>query len=128
MRSTSLRKTDLARKSRSPAGIRDSCSSRRGLRTAAKIAWADKDLKLWYVDIKEKKPVEVDHGKFAEIQNYSWSPDSKWLAYDKNLETGYSVVYLYGLADHKITAVTSTLNNSYCAGVRSRQALPVFPF
>ncbi len=82
---------------------------------SSKIAWADKDLKLWYVDIKEKKPVEVDRGKYAEITNYSWSPDSKWLAYDKSLDTGYSVVYLYGLADHKITAVTSTLNNSYSA-------------
>ncbi len=82
---------------------------------SSKIAWADKDLKIWYVDIKEKKPVEVDRGKFGEIQNYSWSPDSKWLAYDKNLDTGYSVVYLYGLADRKITAVTSTLNNSYAA-------------
>ena len=82
---------------------------------SSKIAWADKDLKLWYVDVKEKKPVEVDRGKFAEIQNYTWSPDSKWLAYDKNLDSGYSVVYLYSLTDRKITAVTSTLNNSYAA-------------
>jgi tricorn protease len=81
----------------------------------SKIAWADKDLKLWYVDIKEKKPVAVDRGKYAEIQNYNWSPDSKWLAYDKNLESGFSVVYLYDLADGKISAVTSTLNNSYAA-------------
>ena len=81
----------------------------------SKIAWADKDLKLWYVDVKEKKPVEVDRAKYGEITNYSWSPDSKWLAYDKNLESGYSVVYLYGTADKKITAVTSTLNNSYAA-------------
>ncbi len=80
---------------------------------STKIAWADKDLKLWYVDIKEKKPVEVDRGKYNEITNYGWSPDSKWMAYDKNLESGYSVVYLYGLADRKITAVTSALNNSY---------------
>jgi tricorn protease len=82
---------------------------------SSKIAWADKDLKLWYVDIKEKKPVEVDRGKYFEILNYNWSPDSKWLVYDKNLDTGYAVVYLYGLADRKITAVTSTLNNSYAA-------------
>ncbi len=80
---------------------------------SSKIAWADKDLKLWYVDLKEKKPVEVDRGKFFEIQNYAWSPDSKWLAYDKNLDTGYSVVYLYSLSDKKITAVTSPLNNSF---------------
>jgi tricorn protease len=82
---------------------------------SSKIAWADKDLKLWYVDVKEKKPVEVDRAKFFEIQNYSWSPDSKWLAYDKNLDSGFSVVYLYSLADQKITAVTSTLNNSFAA-------------
>jgi len=82
---------------------------------SSKIAWADKDLKLWYVDVKEKKPVEVDRGKYGEILNYSWSPDSKWLAYDKNLESGYSVVYLYGLTDRKMTAVTSTLTNSYSA-------------
>ena len=79
---------------------------------STKIAWGDKDLKLWYVGIKDKKPVEVDRAKFFEIHNYVWSPDSKWLAYDKNLDSGYAVVYLYGLADRKITAVTSTLNNS----------------
>jgi len=80
---------------------------------STKIAWADKDLKLWYVDIKVKKPVEVDHARFNEIQNYTWSPDSKWLAYDKPEESRYSVVYLFGLEDNKITAVTSPLNNSY---------------
>ena len=82
---------------------------------SSKIAWADKDLKLWYLDVKEKKPVEVDRAKYCEITNYNWSPDSKWLAYDKNMESGYSVVYLYGLSDRKITALTSPLNNSYGA-------------
>jgi tricorn protease len=82
---------------------------------SSKIAWSDKDCKLWYVDLKDKKPVEVDQNKYGEILNYRWSPDSKWLAYDKNLDSGLSVVYLYGLADHKITAVTSALNNSYSA-------------
>ncbi len=53
----------------------------------------------------------------AEIQNYSWSPDSQWLAYDKQQDIGFSVVYLYSLADRKITQVTSTLNNSYRAGL-----------
>jgi len=82
---------------------------------SSKIAWANKDLKLGYIDVKEKKPVEVGRGKYGEIVNYSWSPDSKWLAYDKNLESGYSVVYLYGLDDRKTIAVTSPLNNSYAA-------------
>ncbi|MGA8151422.1 MAG: PDZ domain-containing protein [Terriglobales bacterium] len=80
-----------------------------------KIAWADKDLQLWYIDIAEKKPVAVDRGKYGEITNYSWSPDSKWLAYDKNGENQYSVVYLYSLADRKITPVTTGMTNSNAA-------------
>ncbi len=77
-----------------------------------KIAWADKDLQLWYIDINEKKPVAVDRAKFAEITNYAWSPDSKWLAYDKPNENTFSVVYLYSLVDRKITPVTNDMTNS----------------
>jgi len=80
---------------------------------STKIAWADKDLKLWYVDVKAKKPVEVDRAKYSEIHDYNWSPDSQWLAYDKQEQSTFSAVYLYSLADRKITAVTSTLTNSY---------------
>jgi tricorn protease len=78
-----------------------------------KLAWSDKDTKLWYVDISEKKQVEIDRGKYGEILNYYWSPDSKWLAYDKNAENEYSVVHLYSLADNKITPVTTSMTNSY---------------
>jgi len=80
-----------------------------------KIAWADKDLDLWYVDIGDKKPIKVDHAEYNEITNYSWSPDSKWLAYDKNSENLYAVVYVYSLADQKSTAISSNMNNSYAA-------------
>ena len=80
-----------------------------------KIAWADQKLRLWYTDITEKKPVEVDAGKYGEIVNYSWSPDSQWLAYDKNAENNYSVIYLYSLADRKIAPVTDSMTNSYGA-------------
>jgi tricorn protease len=80
-----------------------------------KLAWADQKLRLWYIDINEKKPVQVDAAKYGEITNYSWSPDSKWLAYDKNAENDYSVVYLYSVADKKITPVTTSMTNSYGA-------------
>src|SRR5215469_3678267 len=78
-----------------------------------KIAWADKDLNLWRVDMTEKKPVKVDHASYAEITNYAWSPDSKWLSYDKQGENLYGVVYLYSLAEGKSSPVTSTMANSY---------------
>src|SRR5437870_5434453 len=74
-----------------------------------KIAWADKDLNLWWTDIQEKKQVKVDHALYGEITNYCWSPDSKWLSYDKNGENTFAVVYLYSLADNKSTAATSSM-------------------
>jgi tricorn protease len=77
-----------------------------------KLAWADKDLHLWYVDIAGKKPVQVDSGRFAEITDYSWSPDSKWLAYDKQNISNFSAVYLYSLETKQTTAVTGDLVNS----------------
>jgi tricorn protease len=78
-----------------------------------KLAWADQKLRLWYVDVADKKPVQVDEAKYGEISNYSWSPDSKWLAYDKTVENRYAVVNLYSLADNKITPVTNDMANSY---------------
>jgi tricorn protease len=82
---------------------------------STKIAWSDQKTKLWYVDIKAKEPVQVDQAKYGEILNYNWSPDSQWLAYDKPEQSGFAVVYLYGLADRRITPITSVLDNSYSA-------------
>jgi tricorn protease len=78
-----------------------------------KLAWSDKDCRLWYIDIDAKKQVQVDQGKYGEILNFSWSPDSKWLAYDKNAENSFSVVQLYSLAAGKISPVTTAMSNSY---------------
>ena len=78
-----------------------------------KLAWGDKDTRLWYVDVHDKKQVEVDKAKFGEINNYQWSPDSKWLVYDKPSENFLSVVYLYSLGDKKVTPVTTSMTNSF---------------
>ncbi len=78
-----------------------------------KIAWSDQKCRLWYVDIADKKPVQVDESKYNEISNYAWSPDSKWLSYDKTVENRYAIVNLYSLADGKVTPVTSSMTNSY---------------
>jgi tricorn protease len=78
-----------------------------------KIAWSDQLINLWWIDITDKKPVKVDHDEYGEITNYSWSPDSKWLTYDKQAENNYAQVYLYSLDDRKPTAVTTSMNNSY---------------
>ena len=80
---------------------------------SSKLAYANSSLELFYVDIREKHPVLVDRAKWAEITNYSWSPDSKWLTYDKTPENGYQVIELYSLAEKKITDVTTDFYPSF---------------
>ncbi len=78
-----------------------------------KIAWADKDLKLWYIDIHDKQPIAVDHGSYGEITDYAWSSDSKWISYSKLADDGSAVLQLYSLDNAKITPVTTDFFNSF---------------
>ncbi|HLY41828.1 MAG TPA: PDZ domain-containing protein [Terracidiphilus sp.] len=80
---------------------------------SAKLAYADSSLHLYYVDIHDKKPVLVDTAKYGEINNYSWSPDSKWISYDKTPENLYPVIELYSLESKKITAATTDFYPSF---------------
>jgi tricorn protease len=77
-----------------------------------KLLFADKDVRLFYVDVNEKKPVQIDQGKYFDITDYNWSPDSNWVAYSKQAVNKNGVIYLYGLADKKITPVTSEAYDS----------------
>ena len=78
-----------------------------------KLLFADKDVRLWYVDIQTKKPVLIDQGNYDDLQGYSWSPDSQWVAYGKTSENHNSVIYLYSLADGKITPATTDFYSSW---------------
>jgi tricorn protease len=80
---------------------------------STKLLFADKSLRLFYVDIAQKQPVLIDQGKYADVTDYAWSPDSKWVAYANTLENTYSVIYLYSLADRRITPVTTDFTNSF---------------
>jgi tricorn protease len=77
-----------------------------------KLLYADKSVRLFYVDIDAKKPVQIDQGKYFDITDYSWSPDSQWVAYAKTAENANNVVYLYSLSDKKITPVTTSFTDS----------------
>lgn len=71
-----------------------------------KLLFADKDLKLYYVNVQEKKIILVDSTKNWEIVDYSWSPDSRWIAYAKPAKNMLSSVFLYSLDKKLIYRVT----------------------
>ncbi|PYV33551.1 MAG: protease [Acidobacteria bacterium] len=78
-----------------------------------KLLFADKSLRLFYVDTQTRAPVLIDQGKYSDLTEYAWSPDSQWVAYAKAAENGYSAIFLYSLSDRKITPVTTSFTNSW---------------
>ncbi|HEV2386482.1 MAG TPA: PDZ domain-containing protein [Candidatus Acidoferrales bacterium] len=80
---------------------------------STKLLYSDKDLRLWYVDINDRKPVQIDQARYGEITDYCWSPDSRWVAYSKPEENTYGAIELYSLDTKKIAPVTTSFTNSW---------------
>jgi len=71
-----------------------------------KILWGDKKLRLSYVNVETKEVVEVAKAERFEITQYAWSPDSRWVAYEKPEKEGMNKVYLYSLDAKRSCEVT----------------------
>jgi tricorn protease len=76
-----------------------------------KIAYSDKRLNLWYIDIEKGVPVRIDASKRGAGFNPSWSPDSRWIAYTRPLESWYSAAFIYSLEEAKSHQVTDGLSD-----------------
>ncbi len=76
-----------------------------------KIAFTDKRLNIWYVDLDKEQPapVNVDTDKIYNRRNDqtpAWSPDSRWIAYSRLLDNRLAAIFVYGLEDgrnHQLT-------------------------
>jgi len=71
-----------------------------------KLLWADKKLRLLYVDIENKAVTVVASAKAFEFIQYTWSPDSRWIAYAKPEEEVLNRIYLYSLERKSTIEVT----------------------
>jgi tricorn protease len=78
-----------------------------------KILWADKLLRLNYVDVETKKVTQVAKAKRWEIRDYAWSPDSNWIAYAKPEEEKMTKIYLYDCLTKQTHQVTEGWYSSY---------------
>ncbi len=71
-----------------------------------KIVWSDKKLRLRCIDIDTKQITEIDQSDVWEFTEYTWSPDSKFIAYTAPQITGMNKIVVYGFDDkakHEIT-------------------------
>lgn len=79
-----------------------------------KILFGNKEFAIFYVEVDTKKLVEVDRSNqlkndefYWEQSDYSWSPDSKWIAYSFTNFNRNNVIYIYSLEQKKRYALTS---------------------
>jgi tricorn protease len=72
-----------------------------------KIAFADKTRRLLWLDVATGKVTEADRHERGDINDYRWSPDSRWLTYTKNGDTLLPSVWVYSLDTKKAMRLTS---------------------
>jgi tricorn protease len=80
-----------------------------------KIAFTDKRLNFWYVDVEKGTPVKADTDRFEDPSvtlAVAWSPDSKWLTYSKFLESHLRSIFVYSLETGKVSQVTAGLGDA----------------
>jgi len=78
-----------------------------------KIAYLDNHNHLFYVDLAAKTPVLVDTDFYpGNSLTPSWSADSQWLTYSKQLKSHMAAIYLYSLAGAKITQVSDGMSDA----------------
>jgi tricorn protease len=81
-----------------------------------KIAFIDSHMRIWYVDLESRKPVQVDKERywnpFGDDWVPVWSPDSQWLAYATRLSNYLGAIQVYSLASGKATQITDGMSDA----------------
>ncbi len=74
-----------------------------------RVAFSDKRLALWAVDVERGAAQKIDTSTFAGQGNFSlaWSPDSRWLAYSKFLPSRQHGLFLYSFDTGKTTTISA---------------------
>ena len=78
-----------------------------------KLAFSDGEHKLWWVDAAGGEPKQVAQDPIAEIHDYSWAPDGRWLAYSVNDPNQISSIWLYSLDSGKATKMSASRDNDW---------------
>ena len=80
-----------------------------------KVAFTDKRLNLWYVDIDKGTPVKVDTNTYENpfrVLDPAWSPDSKWIGYTKQLRNRLCALFVYSIDTSKSTQITDGMSDA----------------
>ena len=77
------------------------------------IAFSDKNLTLYTVEVSTGQITEVDEDRNWEIKEYSWSPDSRWIAYTGWENNWLTYIKIYDMREKKSFKVTTDMTYSF---------------
>lgn len=74
-----------------------------------RIAYADKDGKLFVMTVETKAVIEIVDNPRGGISDYTWSPQGGHLAFTMGESNSFSRLHIWSVADGKVRAITDTL-------------------
>lgn len=75
------------------------------------LAYGDKKQRLRVVNVATGQTTDVDHSTTNDITNYSWAPDSRWLAYTKLGDNQFSEIWVYSIANRQTQKLTGGMTS-----------------
>jgi tricorn protease len=81
----------------------------------AQMLLQDNHRNLWLIELASGKAAKIDTDNYPDpIRSFDavWAPDSKWVAYSKNLPSHLRAIFVYSLPDKKSYQVTDGLADS----------------
>jgi tricorn protease len=76
-----------------------------------KLAFGDESHRLRWVDVASGKVTDADRSNRGDIDDYQWSPDSRWLTYTKLGPNRLASIWVYSLEQGKAQQLTSGFTN-----------------
>lgn len=78
-----------------------------------RLTFSDKELNLYYIDVESKKLVKIDKTDRNEVRRFAWSPDGRYLAYNKRGKNRINSIFIYCFDDASIYQVTPGFTEDY---------------
>jgi tricorn protease len=77
-----------------------------------RIAFSDKDGKLYVLTLNDKKVTQIAQSLRGRIPSYPWSADGAHLAFTMDEPSGLTSIYVWSVADGKVHRVTDAMHDS----------------
>ncbi len=80
---------------------------------SSKLAFSDKDGKLYVLQLSDRSVKQVADDEYGDISDYTWSPDSQWLAFSLSQENDFQAIYLWSEAADSLLKVSEPYFNEW---------------